>query len=145
MDKKLMPCFLKAITNFYVGAIINLRGAIHVENLLALQDILLKAGIHSAVVSYIKLDSISEVELSMLRQIDQEFHFPDYFGYNWNAVDECIQDLSWLPAKGYCCFLLNSNEFESFDKEEFDIMLQVFESACEAWKRESIPFKLILC
>lgn len=22
--------------------------------------------------------------------------FPDYFGNNWNAVDECICDLSWL-------------------------------------------------
>ena len=33
--------------------------------------------------------------------------FPCYFGENWNAFDECITDLSWLPADAYVLLITN--------------------------------------
>jgi len=32
---------------------------------------------------------------SLLKDV---FHFPDYYGKNWNAFDECIRDVE-LPAR----------------------------------------------
>lgn len=29
--------------------------------------------------------------------IGQALLLPDYFGGNWNALDDCMRDLSWLP------------------------------------------------
>lgn len=34
---------------------------------------------------------------SLLEALSIALRFPDYFGQNWNALDECICDLSWLP------------------------------------------------
>jgi RNAse (barnase) inhibitor barstar len=34
---------------------------------------------------------------ALLNVLAQEFMFPDYFGENWDAFEECIRDLSWLP------------------------------------------------
>ena len=34
----------------------------------------------------------------LLEALYDALRFPDYFGSNWDALDECICDLSWLPA-----------------------------------------------
>ena len=34
---------------------------------------------------------------ALLEELYQRLHFPDYFGSNWDALWECIRDLSWLP------------------------------------------------
>ena len=34
----------------------------------------------------------------LLRTLADELRLPDYFGHNWDALEECLRDLSWLPA-----------------------------------------------
>jgi len=34
----------------------------------------------------------------LLRILAIQLQFPAYFGNNWDALEECLRDLSWLPA-----------------------------------------------
>ena len=36
----------------------------------------------------------------LLEVIATELRFPKYFGFNWDALDECLADLSWLEKPG---------------------------------------------
>lgn len=35
---------------------------------------------------------------ALLEALAERLRFPDYFGVNWDAMEECIRDLSWLPT-----------------------------------------------
>ena len=47
---------------------------------------------------------------SLFDEMAAAFQFPDYFGENWAALDECLADLSWLPAAGYVVLIRESSE-----------------------------------
>lgn len=34
---------------------------------------------------------------ALLEQVASLLDFPEYYGVNWDAFEECMRDLSWLP------------------------------------------------
>jgi len=48
--------------------------------------------------------------------------FPDYFGRNWDAFDECITDFSWTPiAKGNIILFDSFENFAKSNPEQFEL------------------------
>jgi hypothetical protein len=37
-------------------------------------------------------------ERGLIDAVDTALELPEYFGQNWNALNECLEDLEWLPA-----------------------------------------------
>jgi len=66
--------------------------------------------------------------------------FPEWFGHNWDALADCLSDLSWMPADGYLLLLTGTDAWRRTDRESFDITLEVLEQAAEGWKAERVPF-----
>ena len=54
---------------------------------------------------------------SSLRELAAVFQFPDYFGKNYNALNDCITDLDWLPAEVYLFVIKNSARLKTFNNK----------------------------
>jgi RNAse (barnase) inhibitor barstar len=75
----------------------------------------------------------------MLRAIGTAMAFPEWFGYNWDALLDCLADLGWRPAEGYVIILEHCDGIHGRAEAGFVQTLQVFESAANEWREEGIP------
>lgn len=61
------------------------------------------------------------------------FHFGSYFGENWAAFDECINDLDWLPADAYLLFISDLDKLLQFEPNDFRIFMEILIDAIKEW------------
>ncbi len=66
--------------------------------------------------------------------------FPDYFGRNWDALEECLHDAT-LPA-GLC--IDRCGIPESADPESWEILLDILAVTAENWQAVGQPFSVFL-
>jgi hypothetical protein len=57
--------------------------------------------------------------------------FPDYFGYNWNALDECLCDLSWIPNKKV--IILHSDVPLQNNPSDCRIYMEILQTSLNDW------------
>ena len=71
----------------------------------------------------------------LFTEFARALNFPDYFGHNWDAMEECLADLEWLPAKGYVLLITDAQAVLSGDEDEYETLLEILSDAGEAWSK----------
>jgi hypothetical protein len=61
--------------------------------------------------------------------------FPCGFGENWDAFDECLADLEWLPADAYAILITSAARLLEKEPAELPVLLQILDGAAQAWSR----------
>lgn len=52
----------------------------------------------TAKVFYVRIDPSIQVTEELIRSLYYLLWLPGYFGYNWDALYDCLRDLSWMPC-----------------------------------------------
>lgn len=75
---------------------------------------------------------------ALFKEFATVLEFPDYFGHNWDALDECIQDLAWLPAKKYVIFITDLDQIviESV-RDMHNLFLDILKDAVREWDTDN--------
>ncbi|MFZ7133299.1 MAG: barstar family protein [Eubacteriales bacterium] len=70
----------------------------------------------------------------ILETFKQIFQFPDYFGNNWDALEECINDLSWLNSKAYLLILINPDKMQ-LNEQDMQLLFSILLNSAHNWKQ----------
>ena len=69
---------------------------------------------------------------------------PSYFGHNWDAFEETINDFSWAPAGGYVLLYDRVANFGANRPAEWAVALDILRSAAISWGQRGTPFYVLL-
>lgn len=65
------------------------------------------------------------------------YQFPFYFGENWNAFHDCINDLAWLPAARHLTVIMGAEAVLSASRERFRALVETLDRAGREWSESS--------
>jgi hypothetical protein len=98
---------------------------------------------HGLCLAVIGLHSVVDKE-GLLREIASALEFPDYFGMNWDALNDCLTDMSWKQADGYVLFFEGFQVFAEAAEAEAEVAMQILGVAAEFWRHQGVPFYALL-
>lgn len=72
---------------------------------------------------------------ALLENIARTLDFPDWFGQNWDALEDCLTDLSWRAGSGEVLILEGAKA-----GDDFGILVDLLRSSAEFWAGRGRPF-----
>ncbi len=74
---------------------------------------------------------------ALMERIARALEFPRWFGGNWDALEDCLTDLSWSKAGGHVLLLEGAAELPA---DERGILVDILAAAAAWWVDRKRPF-----
>jgi len=75
-----------------------------------------------------------------LKKLAEALDFPNWFGGNWDALEDCLIDLSWRDAPGWVLIFRN---FDALPRDERGVLVEVLASAAQFWAERGKLFFVV--
>ena len=70
--------------------------------------------------------------------------FPSTFGSNWDALADCLQDLSWFAAGGAVLQLRGAGAFARVAPRDWTTCLEILAGSATYWRTRGRPFVALI-
>ena len=79
-----------------------------------------------------------------LARIAAGLRFPEWFGGNWDALDDSVNDLSWWPAPGYLLLIERAGSWQAANADDAATLVEILGDAARDWAKTRVPFWALL-
>lgn len=90
-------------------------------------DELAQAGLYAMVIDRAQVFD----KTTLLHALYQACQFPAYFGFNWDALLDCLSDFGWHAAKGYALIVRNAEAIKTRNPDDWATFLEVVRDAAQ--------------
>ncbi len=88
----------------------------------------------------------------LLSELARALDAPESCRRNWDAFEECLADLDWLPAKGYIIAITEAEHLLSTSPEDYATFIDIVHNVAKEWAtprdgewpRPAVPFHACL-
>lgn len=80
---------------------------------------------------------------AMLEALARALDFPDWFGFNWDALVDCLADLSWHDGP-IVLLIDHAGVPETSAPEEWGVLLDILADTAQYWLGQGRPFVVLL-
>jgi len=87
---------------------------------------------------------VAEIDLAggdALEALARGLAFPAWFGNNWDALEDCLGDLSWRKGDAHVLVLRN---WQKMSPDDLGVLIDVLRSSAEFWSGRGRPFFAVL-
>lgn len=81
---------------------------------------------------------------SLMDQAARAFDLPPHFGANWDALADCVMDLSWTPGLRWVVLVRGLERLYALDPESYRMTVDILEEAAQFWADQEQPFIVLL-
>lgn len=75
----------------------------------------------------------------------ESFDFPDWFGDDWDALADCLTDLTWADTEsGYLVVYAGWQALAQQEPDSFATVLEIFKEAVDLWHDSDTPMSVLL-
>lgn len=80
----------------------------------------------------------------LLAKLAERLGFPEWFGGNWDALNDVLAEQAWEQPHGIVLTLEHCGDLAAADQETFETALEVLDSVAESCYDEDIPFWVLV-
>jgi hypothetical protein len=85
----------------------------------------------AAKVFYVRVDPNVASSEELLKSLYYLLRFPGYFGFNWDALNDCLRDLEWIPCRKV---VLVHAVLPNLPEEDLKIYLEILRDSVLDWQ-----------
>ena len=77
---------------------------------------------------------------ALLERVAAALAFPDWFGANWDALEDCLGDLSWRQAAGWLLRIEGFEALQTAARDDFGVLVDLLSDVADDWRQRGRPF-----